>query len=175
MKEELLRLVVAYWCLTIIVILAELYEQTPKRLPNKKRNRQHAIDKLGEFSDFEFKRQTGLSRNMFNYVLGLIRPKLTKDNTSRSTSRRMAELSSGSPIPTALKLFIHMRIMKGSKYSDIEWMEVDSAHAWPYIWKPVATAINESLDNVNFKANDPAWLKETADQWAWNQQRKYGN
>ncbi len=76
MKEELLRLVVAYWCLTIIVILAELYEQTPKRLPNKKRNRQHAIDKLGEFSDFEFKRQTGLSRNMFNYVLGLIRPKL---------------------------------------------------------------------------------------------------
>ncbi len=108
------RLKIAYWCLTIIVILAELYEQTSKRLPNKKRNRQHAIDKLGEFSDFEFKLQTGLSRNMFNYVLGLMRPKLIKNNTSRSTSRRMAELSSGSPIPTALKLFNHLRIMKGS-------------------------------------------------------------
>ena len=84
-------------CLSLIVMLAELYAQSPKRLPNRKRKRQHAVDKLGEFSDFEFKRQTGLSSKMFNYVLGLIRPKLKKSDNCR----KMAELSSGSSIPTS--------------------------------------------------------------------------
>ena len=71
-------------CVSLIVMLAELYAQSPKRLPNRKRKRQHAVDKLGEFSDFEFKRQTGLSRKTFNYVLGLIRPTLINGHGTSS-------------------------------------------------------------------------------------------
>ena len=60
-----------------------------QRNGNRKRNRDHCDEVLASLSDDEFKNQTGLSRTMFNYVLSLILPRLTKTQLQR----RMASVT----------------------------------------------------------------------------------
>ena len=170
---DLARRILLIWLLATAVAHCEIETAITRarRNGNRKRNRDHCDEVLASLSDDEFKNQTGLSRTMFNYVLSLILPRLTKTQLQR----RMAEISSGSPISSVMKLFIHQRIMKGSKKLDVEWMGASPRHAWDYIWFPVASTIDEVLDNVEFDVSNENWLKTTADQWAWQQQRKYGN
>ena len=54
---------------TAAVLLLSLpaYRDVP-RAPNRKRNRQNAMDRLQGFSDAQIKAHTGLSPNMFNFV-----------------------------------------------------------------------------------------------------------
>lgn len=138
--------------------LLSAYDTIPKCLPNKKRRRDHCEELLGSLNDAEFKSQTGLSRRLFNYVRSLIRDDI-KVNID------MAQRSSGSHISTMMRLFIHQRLLKGMKALDAEWMGADPAHLWQTIWKPVALAIDRRLDNINFFANDAAWLEQQAQQW----------
>lgn len=145
----------------------DVYNMLPKRLPNRKRKRDHSLLHLSSFSDFEFKSQTGLSRTLFNYLLSLIDPHLR-------TNEQQAINSSGSAIPIALKLFVHQRLMKGAKTLDVDWMGIDPTHVWTSTWLPVATAIDSVLDNVHFRANDPQWCQQRALEWTLTQQRKYG-
>ena len=74
------------------------YDQLPKRLPNKKRRRDHTIELLESLSDAEFKSQTGLSRRLFGYVRDLIREDIC-------VNQAMAVRSSGSHISTVMRLF----------------------------------------------------------------------
>ena len=74
------------------------------RLPNQKRKRDHFEDIVSAFSDAEFMSFTGLSREVFNYLLyKLIELDYQKDYILCSQAKR----SSGSPITLACKLYIH--------------------------------------------------------------------
>lgn len=73
-----------------------------------------------------------------------------------------------------MKLFIHMRLLKGAKALDTEWMGVDPGHVWSSVWLPVATAIDSVLENVKFDAGNPAWCQQRAEEWSLTQLRKYG-
>jgi hypothetical protein len=53
-------------------------------------------------------------------------------------------------------------------------MEIHPKHAWGECWRPVAIAIDASLDNVNFKSNDAEWVQSQQNQWAYVQKKKYG-
>mmetsp|Transcript_1890 Transcript_1890/g.4409 ORF Transcript_1890/g.4409 Transcript_1890/m.4409 type:complete len:557 (-) Transcript_1890:2051-3721(-) len=135
------------------------------RLPNVHRRRDHCADVIGSLSQEQFKSQTGLSRKIFNYLLQLIRPRV-------QGNRAMGAVSSGSHISSMMKLFIHQRLMKGAKSQDVEWMGTDPKHVWVHIWLPVATALDEVLDNVHF-SNDPVSLRQMANEWSFVQRRKY--
>jgi len=148
-------------------MVAQAYEQIPKRLPNKKRKRDHLIEKLESFSNDEFKNQTGLSRRCFTYILAIIHDTI-------KVNHKMAEISSGSHISSMMRLFIHQRLLKGMKTLDADWMGVDPNHIWKSVWKPVALAIDENLNNVNFHAGDRIWLEQQAQQWKLVQTKKYG-
>ena len=166
-----LRLLLLFLLLGLLsqnrVISALIYDKLPKRLPNKKRKRDHLTDKLAEFSDEEFKSQTGLSRRLFSYVLSLIHDDIRVNHI-------MAERSSGSHLSSIMRLFIHQRLLKGMKAQDADWMGADPRHVWQDVWRPVATAINEKLDNIHFKATDRNWLEEQSLQWDLVHERKYG-
>ena len=162
----IILLLTAFAAIDNIIALLYAYERTPKRLPNIKRKRDHCVDKLREFSDRQFKAQTGLSRPIFHYLLSLIESDINKN-------LHMGVRSSGSCIEPIMKLFIHQRLLKGAKALDTEWMGVDPEHVWEHIWRPVALAIDRNLHNVNFKSTDHQWLQEQAQQWAFVQKAKY--
>ena len=143
------------------------YDALPKRVGNRKRRRNDCLQHLSDFNDQEFKAQTGLSRLCFNYILSLIEPQIT-------SNAQKAVNSSGSAVPAAMKLFVHMRLLKGAKSLDTEWMGVDPGHVWTAVWLPVATAIDAALDNVRFDAADPEWCAQRASEWSLVQKRKYG-
>jgi hypothetical protein len=158
--------VLAFQC--NLLTLIESSESEARRRCNKRRRRDHFEEKLESWNDREFKSQTSLSRMLFNYLAAIIEPKVRKN-------RRMAELSSGSPISTRMRLFVFLRLAKGAKPQDMDWVGVDPVHAWDYIAMPVAEALNEVLLNINFKYDDPDWLEEQALQWSFVQKKKYSH
>jgi len=147
--------------------MLSIYDTIPRRNPNRKRKRDDFEKTLAELTEKEFKSQTGLSRLIFNYLLHLVEPILRRDE-------RQATRSSGSPITTIMRLFIHQRLMKGAKTQDLMWIGIDPKHAWETCWRPTAHALDEVLNNVEFKSDDPDWLEEQALQWSFQQRRKYG-
>lgn len=154
------------YCSSVLSILT-IYDDIPKRNPNRKRKRVDFEKILSDLTDKEFKSQTGLSRLIFNYLLLLIEPILRRDE-------RQASRSSGSPITPMMRLFIHQRLMKGAKTQDLLWIGIDPNHAWETCWLPTANALDVVLNNIEFKSDDPEWLEEQALQWSFQQRRKYG-
>ena len=70
---------------------------------------------MSSFTDEEVKQQVTLSRDLFNYVLGLIEPKLRLNDQLIQAATR----SSGSPIPIMFKLWITLRLLRGGKVQDL--------------------------------------------------------
>jgi len=73
-----------------------------------------------------------------------------------------AQRSSGSHVSQTLMLFCHQRLLRGAKVLDLASYGVSSVTIWTDIFLPVAVAINSFVDNVHYKADDEAWLKETS-------------
>jgi hypothetical protein len=142
------------------------YDAIPKRLPNQHRDRAAALAKVAALDDVSFKAHTGFYRKVFNFILLQIRPLLRKN-------RRMAELSSGSHVPTALSLFVHIRMLRGARALDMNWLGVSPKHVWEQQWRPVAKAIDATFNNVNFDHNSQDHLHGLAIQWSLTQQKKY--
>jgi hypothetical protein len=170
--------VIAILLATMIVIglkqknlLLELKNLLPKKAFNRKRKREEGLDHISRFNDQEVKQQTSLSRSIFNFVLKLIEPKLRLS----PVQERMARVSSGEPMPIITKLFIALRILKGAKVHDLSNFTSGYNDLWKTTFIPVMKAIDASLDNVHFKPDDAQWRDDTADQWAWQQKRKYNN
>ena len=118
-------------------------EQISRRLPNKKRKRDHFETIVSSLSDKEFNSATGLSREIFNYLLF----KLTQSDFSNRIfeSYQKAINSSGSPITLACKLYIHQRLCRGADVHEFLMYSIDTTHIWDYIWFPLATRINSFL------------------------------
>ena len=152
-------------------LLLALRETIPKKSFHRKRKRQDGLDHLARFNDKEVKEQTSLSRTQFNYVLFLIEPELKLS----PIQERMARCSSGEPMPVMLKLFMALRVLKGAQLNDLSQFTSAYKQVWGSTFLPVMEAIDKKLDNIHFKCNDPAWREETANQWAWQQQRKYNS
>jgi hypothetical protein len=99
------------------------YKAMPTKLGNQKRDRVAVMAHINDYDEEAFKAHTGFSRKVFNYILNLIRPLMRKN-------RAMGELSSGSHIPTALALFVYMRMLRGARALDMDWVGVCPNHVW---------------------------------------------
>ena len=160
----------------IILELDQEVSFRKKRRKNVKRNFEREIQKLNalfEKNDKEFKSQTSVTKPKFKYLLSLLEDSHLKLN---KLQEQLAKNAYGAAIPLSLKLFMTLRILKGAKFQDLYWIGTESwTSVWASIFIPVMKVLDGKLDNLNFNHKNEDWLKETADQWAFQQKRKYGN
>ena len=86
-------------------------------------------------------------------------------------------------------LFVTLRLLRGAKVLDFVGYGIEPLNVWTHIFIPVCLALDLSLDNVHFKADNEEWLRETSkyyflisfiylynyySQWAFHQMKKYG-
>jgi hypothetical protein len=128
------------------------------RLPNRKRKRDHFEIVVSSLSDKEFRSSTGLSREIFNYLLF----KLNELGLSSEIKKRLAINSSGSQITLACKLYIHLRLCKGADINEFLHYSIDVNHIWSQVWFPIAFNLDKILNNINFKPECKEWCDNQA-------------
>ena len=81
---------------------------------------------------------------MFTYVYNLIGPMMGLN----PMQTRMAEISSGGPIPISLKLFIACRVLKGAKLQDLSQFTAAYKQIWGSIFIPVMKCLDAPQYNT---------------------------
>ncbi len=126
------------------------------RAANERRERARAVEKILNMSrnnPRKFQRYYRLHREDFFDVHDKIKEDIESD-------KKYADLSSGSPIPTILKLAITLRFLAGGSYLDIAFgYEVHESSVYVVVWD-VLEAINKHVDNIKFPYGDEIKLRD---------------
>ena len=126
-----------------------------KKLPNKHRDRDGALQKVSELSDSSFYARFRMSRSRFAALLFEIRHDLERNV-------QKAKNSSKSPVYPYLQLCIGLRYLAGGSYLDIsDAYAVHESTVRPVVWR-VIRAINKNIRNVSFPYKDLEKLREHA-------------
>ena len=123
------------------------------RLGNFHRDRKAVIQKIQQLSDEEFKKQYRLDRLTFDWLLALIEPRIKSDAIK-------AICSSGQPVQPIVKLAAALRYLAGGIYLDIAFgYSIFYKNVMHFVWQ-VLTAIDDTLDNINFPIEDEERLRD---------------
>ena len=79
-------LCVIVYLVSLLQVL-DIYEEMPKRIGNKKRNRSNFDEVVGSLSEDKFKSHTGLSRKLINHLVVSIRPHLKAKKKEMAISK----------------------------------------------------------------------------------------
>lgn len=126
------------------------------RIANSRRERERAVEKITNMARTnpkKFQRYFRLHVDDFFELHEKIKNGIQSDT-------KYAELSSGSPIPTILKLAIALRFLAGGSYLDIAFAyEVHESSVYVIVWD-VLEAIDKHVDNINFPYTDEVKLRD---------------
>ena len=135
------------------------------RLANEHRERERVVEKImtmARSNPKKFQRYYRLHPVEFFDLHDKIKADIESD-------RLFAELSSGSPIPTILKLAATLRFLAGGSYLDIAFgYEVHESSVYVVVWE-VLEAINKRIDNIKFPYGDEVKLRDLEQSfWKFN-------
>jgi hypothetical protein len=154
-KVRAIIIIILSQILFYLLALKSSYILINPRLPNQKRKRDHFEEMISDLNEKDFILATGLSRPMFKYLLNI----LNNNIKFNDPCNKQAINSSGSPITLTCKLYIHQRLCKGADVKEFFMYSVDTKHVWDYVWLPIATCLNENVNNINFYPEDSEWLE----------------
>ena len=134
------------------VALAHIIARRRRRGPRRRQRRELGLvaevarrstfeELTRKWSDKRFKRKLRLSRDAFNYVLGVVGPKLQ----AKPGARGGATTHAAAPIPPAIKLAIALSLLRGQPAQDMDQWGVESeASVYDRCFWPVIAAIHDS-------------------------------
>jgi hypothetical protein len=140
-------------------------ENDKEKLGNRHRNRQDALEEVGNLSESAFSSMFRMTRPGFQNLLERISPFLP------DVDERMAKLSSGSMITKSTKLYATLRYLAGGSFHDIcfGWRIAKSTFFSHdpnkgVIW-PTMKAIDDSFF-IGLPVNDEAKLESMATEFS---------
>ena len=153
--------VVATLCVLAAGAVAVAVAATRSRIANIHRKREEAMSRLEGYSESEFRRRYRMSRERFNNIVDMIRPKV-EPTTPVAIARAIA--SSGSIVKAELRLGASLRILSGGSYldaADLHAIHDNTIHEttlWP-VCRAIVSSENPELDNIHFPFDDEMQLR----------------
>ena len=152
---------IATVCVLVGSAIAVSVAATVTRAANLHRNREEAMAKVAGYSDTEFRRRYRMTRERFDRIVEIIRPKV-EPMTAIGIARAIA--SSGSVVKAELRLGATLRILSGGSYLDaadihaIHDKSIMETTVWP-VCRAIVEATDPELDTIRFPFDDEAQLR----------------
>ena len=128
------------------------------RAANRHRDRETWKENSAQMSGKKFRKRFKVSRQRFSSLADLIAPHVEPD----SIGKMMAEISSGSYIPSEVYLAVTSRWLSGSHFSDLEDLYgVEENGAYTVVWKTLAV-LDKKLKLNDFNPWDLGQCKALA-------------
>ena len=128
------------------------------RAANRHRDRETWKENSAQMSGKKFRKRFKVSRQRFSSLADLIAPHVEPD----SIGKMMAEISSGSYIPSEVYLAVTLRWLSGSHFSDLEDLYgVEENGAYTVVWKTLAV-LDKKLKLNDFNPWDLGQCKALA-------------